>query len=197
MQHPDRGGEDQWTPASPWCPNPQYWHADTPDATEHEVTALVAAFIRALQPETVVETGTNTGQSAAAIGRALRDNGHGHLWTIEIDPAMVGHACERLIGLPVTIVTGSSLEWDPPAPVDFAWIDSGPAEGATGTPLDALRRDEIARWLPRFAPGAIIGVHDTAPHHPVMRAITPLLAAQRMQSLNLRTPRGVCFAQVP
>jgi hypothetical protein len=36
---------------------------------------LVAAFVRALQPETVLETGSAFGQTAEAIGRALAANG--------------------------------------------------------------------------------------------------------------------------
>lgn len=188
--------EDRWTPASPWCGRPERWHADTADATEREVSVLVSAFVRALQPETAAETGTNSGQSALAIARALRDNGHGHLWTLETDVALAVSARGLLAGYPATVICGSSLTWNPPRPVDFAWLDSGPLTGEPGD-SGALRRDELARWLPRFAPGAVIGVHDTAPHHPVMRAVEPFLRAQGMMFLNLRTPRGVLFAQVP
>lgn len=188
--------EDRWTPPSSWCPEPRWWHADTADATEHEVTALAAGFVRALQPETVAETGTNTGQTALAIGQALAANGHGHLWTLETDEPMATAARRLLSGLPVTVVHASSLDWEPPDGTGFAWLDSGPVTGFAGDP-GALRRGEIARWLPRFAAGAVIGIHDTAPHHPVMRAVLPLLEAREMAFLNLRTPRGVVFAQVP
>lgn len=189
--------EDRWTSPSPWCPSPGWWHSDTADATEHEVTALVAALVRALQPECVVETGTNSGQTALAIGRALAGNGHGRLWTLETDGAMAARAALLLDGLPAIAAGVSSLHWEPPQGVDLAWIDSGPAEGAPGLDWASLRRDEIARWLPWFTPGAVIGVHDTAPHHPVMRALQPLFQAAGMQYLNLRTPRGVALAQVP
>lgn len=189
--------EDRWTSPSPWCPHPGWWHADTADATEREVSLLVSAFVRALQPETVAETGTNSGQTALAIAEALRGNGHGHLWTIETDPALAESARELLAGYPVTVIHGSSLDWSPPQ-IDFAWLDSGPLTGsAGGADCGALRREELSRWLPRFTPGAVIGVHDTAPHHPVMRALEPVLRAQGMMFLNLRTPRGVLFAQVP
>lgn len=189
--------EDRWTPPSPWCRHPGWWHSDTADATEHEVTGLVAALVRALQPEAVVETGTNSGQTALAIGQALAENGHGRLWTLEVDEALAASARDLLAGLPVTVACVSSLHWDPPQDIGLAWIDSGPVVGAPGLDWASLRRDEVARWLPRFAPWAVIGVHDTAPHHPVMRALAPLFQAQGMPVLNLRTPRGVALAQVP
>jgi hypothetical protein len=41
------------------------------------------ALIRALQPDTVVEIGSGTGCSATHISSALRDNGHGHMTTVD------------------------------------------------------------------------------------------------------------------
>lgn len=198
MSGPDPGAlEDRYTPPSPWCPHPSRWHSDTADATEREVSALAAAFVTALQPDVVLETGTNTAQTALAIGKALRASGHGRLWTVEVDPALAASARTALAGLPVTVVRADTAHWDPPPGAGFAWIDSGPAEGAPAGDWAALRLAEIRRWLPSFAPGAVIGIHDTAPHHPVMRAVGPFLKERGMQFLNLRTPRGVVFAQVP
>lgn len=177
------------TSPSDWCPRPHLWHETSEDAAECEVSDLVGAFIRALQPEVVVETGTYTGQTAAAIGKALAANGHGHLWTVEIDPGFAATAEEACRGLPVTVLTGNSLTWEPPAPIDFAWIDSGDA----GT-----RVQEIRNWLPLFSYGAVIGVHDTNPgHSPVGTAIAGLVLIEGLLSgINLRTPRGVSFLQV-
>lgn len=185
--------EDHWTPPSSWCPSPQWWHSDAhcQDATEHEVTALVLAFIRALQPEVVVETGTSTAQTSLAIGQALLDNGHGRLWTIEIDNGLAQRATELVRHLPVTVVHGDSMAWEPPELIDFAWIDSGPAH---------VRVQEIATWKGRFRAGAVIGVHDTAPNsgREVLReALFRHLDAVAWPFFTLRTPRGVTFAQVP
>lgn len=89
----------------PWesCPHPERWHAHDGMATEVEVLELVAAFVRATQPDLVVETGTHRGFGAEAIGEALLRNEHGHLITLELNPVLV-----------------------PPAPIDFAWFDSEP-----------------------------------------------------------------------
>lgn len=148
------------------------------------MTELVAAFVRALQPEVAVEAGTWTGQTTRAIGLALRQNGHGHLYAVELDPVMAGrarHACE---GLPVTVTEGSSTGWDPPWNIGFAFVD-----GASD------RCAEAEYLLDRMAPGAIIGMHDTGPLHAAGR-MDWLNAHSRLNAITLRTPRGVSFAEV-
>jgi predicted O-methyltransferase YrrM len=176
--------EDTWRPPSEWCPATRYWHADDDQATELEVTELVAAFVRALQPETAAETGTWTGQTTKAIGTALARNGHGHLHAVEINPSLAEQARQLCAGLPVTVITGDSLTWEPPPGIGFAWIDG------------AGRRDlEAERILDRMLPGAVIGIHDTAPLHAPGR-MDWLLAHPRLSSITLRTPRGVSFATV-
>lgn len=69
------GSEARFTPPRPECPYPEWWTSTDVDSTECEVTALVAAFVVALQPELVIETGTAFGQTAEAIGHAVAANG--------------------------------------------------------------------------------------------------------------------------
>ena len=116
--------ESELTGPSAFCPSPHYWHAHDGMATEIEVLELVGAFVRALQPEIVVETGTHRGFGAEAIGLALQANGHGHLYTLEVDPDLHAEAEARAYRLPVTCILGSSLDFTPPGPIDFAWFDS-------------------------------------------------------------------------
>lgn len=177
--------ESDFTPPSAWCPRPGLWHAADSEATEDEVTILVAAFVRALQPEIVYETGTSEGYTTAAIGAALAANGHGHLYAVEIDAGLAARAAQRCAGLPVTVTCGDSRTWEPPGPAGFAWIDSA----FTTRPQEILR-------LP-FIPGAIAGVHDTGPQHPVAALLAPLEESGVLAGmLALRTPRGVTFARV-
>lgn len=67
------------------------------------------ALIRAIQPEHVVETGTDLGLGSCVIAAALLRNAHGHLTTIDIDPE-AGY----LIGQPWSSViefrTGNSID---------------------------------------------------------------------------------------
>lgn len=180
------GTEDRWTPPSDWCPAPQHWHSDDAYATEHEVSALVAAFVTALQPELVIETGSNTGQTTEAIGRALAANGQGHLYSLETDEALAGKAAQRCEGLPVTVVQADSLGWAPPGEAQFAWLDS-----ETG-----IRHLELQRFRRFLAPGAVIGIHDTGPQHATGALLWPLIRKGIFTAITLRTPRGVTFGQI-
>jgi hypothetical protein len=181
-----RATEDRWTPPNDWQPHPEHWHSDDAYATELEVTELAAAFVRALQPELVLETGTWTGQTAEAIGVALVANGHGHLYSLETDEAMAGKAAQRCEGLPVTVVHGDSLSWSPPGEIGFAWLDSE-------TGIRHLELQRFARWM---EPGAVVGIHDTGPQHATGGLLWPLIRKGMFTALTLRTPRGVTFGQV-
>lgn len=179
--------ESRFTPSRPDCPHPEWWSSTDDDSTELEVTELVAAFVRALQPDMVVETGTAWGQTAEAIGRALLANGHGRLVTLETDLERVAAATKRCVGLPVTVRTRSSLDYTPDCPIDFAWFDS----------LTDLRHREFMRFLPHLSYRAVVGFHDTGPQHPVRRHLERLVANELLPGpMYLPTPRGVCFARV-
>lgn len=180
--------ESEWTAPRPDCPHPDRWHSTDSDSTELEVSALVAAFVTALQPDLVVETGTAWGQTAEAIGCALHVNGQGRLVTFETDPDRAVAASERCAGLPVDVRQVPSLEGI--AALDgrpgFVWLDS----------TFELRADELAAIDPKLAPGAVVGVHDVGPKFARFR--DQLLAVARrhnMQVMQLPTPRGVVFLQ--
>lgn len=180
--------ESRWTPATARCPHPGRWHSTDSDSTEIEVTDLVAGFVRALQPTLVVETGSAFGQTSEAIGRALARNGQGLLVTFEPDPQRARYTRERCGGLPVEVRGCSSLDPDRGiealrGPVEFAWLDS----------LFDLRFTELDLLRPRLAPAAVVGLHDTAPHHPLHRHLATRVGDVR---LDLPTPRGVTFLQV-
>ena len=188
-----RNVEGGWPPRSPawWCPDPARWHSDNDDASEHEVSALAAAFVTALQPDVVIETGSHTGQTSRAIGEALARNGQGMLYTIEIEGPFYEEARAACEGLPVTVIHGDSMQWitsgDMPDGVGFAWIDG----------LWEHRIPEIEALYPHFTPGAVCGIPDTGPQFPWMaEQFRPLTEAGKIRLLNLRTPRGVSFAQI-
>lgn len=176
--------ESSWTRPGTWCPHPERWHAVDAYSTELEVSALVAAFVRALQPDYVVETGTCVGVTARMIGLALQANGHGRLVTLETNPDLVAIARQMCAGLPVEVHHESSLDFEPEAPIGFAWLDS----------LVGLRVHEFDRYRPWLPSGAVVGVHDTAPHHGQLGEDVAQLPGTR--SIRLRTPRGVTFAEV-
>ena len=196
--------EAAWTAPSDWCPRPDLWHSEDTEATEHEVSELAGAMVRALQPRIAVETGTYKAQTALAIARAIAANGHGHLFTIEADPGLAALAAHELEGLPATVIRADASTWEPEfvSAIGFAWIDSGllsTVPGAVaGRPMETARLTEITRLLPCFAPGAVIGIHDTRPGRGVLESLAPLFSSGALlPGITLRTPRGVTFAQVP
>lgn len=147
--------------AAAW--HPEWWHAPDGDSTEDEVSELVGAMVRGMQPEVVVETGTAFGFTTRYIGDALRRNGHGVLYSVDIDEERLAHARALLAGGegrpsllapdgPVHVLQQSSLEFVPPAPIDFAFFDS----------LYELRVDEFLFYRDQGAlrPGAIVAFHD-------------------------------------
>jgi hypothetical protein len=179
--------EDRFTAPRADCPHPGRWHSDDDDSTEIEVSRLVAAFIGALQPDFVVETGTAFGQTAELIGLALQENGQGRLVTLEPDPERAAISRARCFGLPVEVLEQASLDYTPDQPVDFAWFDS----------LLTLRPLELLRYRPYLSARAVVGFHDTGPQHPVRTSLDRLVADLHLAPpLYLPTPRGVCFARL-
>jgi hypothetical protein len=178
--------ESRYTPPRPDCPNPERWHSADWDSAEIEVTALVAAFVRALRPNVVVETGSAFGQTAAAIGQVLAEAGVGVLHTVELDPERAAATRTRCDGLPVKVEEMASLDFEPPQGVDFAWFDS----------LLDLRVPEFLQYHDRFSPGAIVGFHDVGPQFPLWSEIAKLEEEGLLLPMRLRTPRGVCFGEV-
>lgn len=176
--------EAEWTQPSDRCPKPERWHATDPHSTEIEVSELVSGFVRALQPDYVVETGTCIGQTAYMIGLALQANGHGRCESLDVNVDFVNVARERCAGLPVSILAMSSLVFTPLEPIGFAWFDS----------FLELRIPEFERYRPFMRPGTVVGFHDTAPHFGDFGDAIDDLPGVR--TIKLPTPRGVTFAEV-
>lgn len=176
--------ESKWTQPRDDCPHPERWSSTDPQSTEIEVSELVSGFVRALQPDYVIETGTCIGQTAWIIGAALKENGHGRLDTLETDPARADAASKTCAGLPVTVHQVSSLDFAPAEPIGFAWFDS----------RVELRVPEFERFRPHIIPGSIVGFHDTSPHQGEWARALESLPGTR--AIRLRTPRGVTFVEV-
>jgi hypothetical protein len=181
--------ESRYTDPRPECPHPERWHSSDWDSTEHEVSDLVAAFVKALRPDIVVETGTAFGQTAFLIGLELAEAGVGELHTVEIDPDRAAFARDYCKDLPVKIHECDSMTFTPPQGVGFAWFDSALP----------LRVPEFQAYYPMFAPGAIVGFHDTGAHyehHGLWAQIEGLEAEGKLLPIRLPTPRGVVFGEV-
>jgi predicted O-methyltransferase YrrM len=190
--------EDHWKPANARCPHPERWYSTDEDSTEVEVSELVAAFVRALQPNVVVETGSAWGQTTEMIVEALRANGQGFLFTLEIDPERV-EATRRRVGYEDVwmMVEESSMEWD--YDVDNWEYDIQPLDMVFSDSYGPIRIPEVVRLLPFMRPDATVIFHDTAPEpdFPFRQMIEDeLVATGILRCVDLPTPRGVSICQV-
>jgi predicted O-methyltransferase YrrM len=122
----------------------------------YETADFLYGLVRLTKPGVVVETGTHVGDSAEAIGEALKANGFGHLYTCDTNLEMTERARVRLNGLPVTVVccTGTELIYQRAArtTMDFVFIDSG---------SPAVRLEEVKLLgSENISPLGIVAMHD-------------------------------------
>jgi hypothetical protein len=125
------------------------WTEIDPVSAELEMSDLLFGLVRMLKPEVVVETGTYRAHTARVLGRAVRWNGFGHVYTCDIEMG-VGHL-QRIQDLPVTYRETSSLDLAELRIADFVFSDSA----------QAIRTEEYAL----VKPGCVFVVHDTAVSH--------------------------------
>lgn len=188
--------ESVTTPKSALVDNTDYWHSTDTESAEIEVTELVRGFIRALQPEAVLETGTAFGQTTVAISQALAENGHGHLHSLDFTPERVQSVRNLLgnLGLTAwaTVHQANAADWVPPEGTvfGFVWLDSDLQ----------TRYQEFVHYLQWMKPGTIVGFHDMGPQFVQWGGgadkVQRLVDEGYIHGIFLPTPRGVCFGEV-
>ncbi len=115
---------------------------------------LLYLLARELQPETLVEVSPSGGWSTSWILNAVRDNGHGKLYSFDLIDDSARNLPKELTDGRWEFVQGDVFQTVSRAPskVDFMLVD-------------ALHTGEFARWyvrelFPRLAPGALVAVDD-------------------------------------
>lgn len=176
---------------TPECGEPWLWSMFDNWTPEVETIEFVHALVRLLKPHFVLETGSWHGIMAAAIGRALRENGRGQLITIEVDPESFRVTADRIRGMNlrdyVQTVHGSSLDYTPSTSVDFALFDSELT----------IRCDEFRHFLPALSPGATVLFHDSnSAHRVVGEAVRGLVAKGFLDAMLLPTSRGLAVCRL-
>ena len=162
------------------CPHPEWWSAWNPVSTEVEVSMLVAAFVKAVQPENILEIGSHYGQTTERISQVIRENGHGEFVSLEINPEMVGSArqrCWRYLDKEVAILQWDSLEYIPVKPIDFLFVDGAEA-----------RSKDVEHFLPFLAEHCVVIVHDAAYYKSENDIILDLW---KWDHISMNTPRGL------
>lgn len=114
-------------------PNP--WHIGTMDSASYpvpheliqgelELLAHMFTMVVVLKPKLVVETGTNVGLMARALGAGCWVNGFGRVVTSDIDPNMCKYAQSICQGLPVEIRCCPSMDLPELREADLVFVDS-------------------------------------------------------------------------
>ncbi len=192
--------ESRFTGATDICPRPDYYTSYDGDSTECEVAEMLGGFVRGLQPEYILETGTAFGITTSELAKAIIINQHGHLVSIDNDPERIEFTQVRLeaegLNHRVTLLEKNSLDWSPPldCEIGFAFFDS----------LYELRVPEFLHFRPFLKKGTIVAFHDTAPEHGSHRIesgrdlrteIEVVLGAQ-LRLTHFPTPRGLTVGEV-
>ncbi|MFD7137814.1 O-methyltransferase [Streptomyces sp. NPDC059894] len=118
---------------------------------------MLYTSVRAMRPRTVFEFGTSYGFTAIHIAAALRDNGSGKLYTVDLHEGKCAAARDHLKSAGVAeyaeVVTGEAVEVISSfsEPIDFLYLD-----GWADFYLDVVRAAE-----PRLRSGALVHADDT------------------------------------
>jgi len=169
---------------------PQLWSMYDGYTAEIEVLDFLYALVRLIKPQRVLETGTWLGRSAIAIASALRDNGIGHLSTIELNREAAEVAARNIHqeGLTtfVTLHVANSLVIELSETYGLAFFDSDVP----------LHKAEFSRFYDRLESGAIALFHDTADHCGSADGVIDLTTMGMLEGIFLPTPRGIFVGRV-
>jgi predicted O-methyltransferase YrrM len=125
----------------------------------NELLNLVGALVTLMRPNVVVETGVALGFSTATILTAMRSNGHGHLYSIDLPHVQYGHERETGGAVPAEIRDRWTLRLGPSqkllprllgevAPIDLFIHDANHA-------YSAQLREYRCAW-PYLRPGGVL-----------------------------------------
>ncbi len=176
---------------------------------EAEVGEFLYGLIRLLKPNHVLETGTHLFVGAAYMGMALKDNGQGHLDTIEFLPEIHSRARIRRDDMElqnyVTCHFGDAAKF---APIQ-------PASASTIVPVYKLilldtepqtRFAELIKFYPYLEEGGFIFIHDLHrhmhqienkdhgfawPYGKIPEEMAGLVKAGLLRPFHFSTPRGL------
>jgi predicted O-methyltransferase YrrM len=166
---------------------------------EVETGEFMYGMVRILKPQHVLETGTHWGIGAAYMGSALKDNGIGHLDTIEFLPEIQNRAKQRMATLAlddyVTCHLGDVATFEPSVAYKLILLDTEPQ----------TRFAELVKFYNFLEPGGFIFIHDLHrhmhqipneehgfawPYGPIPQQMKELVMRGELRPFHFSTPRG-------
>lgn len=162
------------------------WSRFDSASSETEVIDFVFSLVRLLKPRLALETGTWLGLNAIGIGKAMKQNGFGHLISLELDADAQATAARNIAdaGLQAQVTShhASSLDFPTEALFDFAYFD---------TSID-IRHAEFASFFPALTSGATILFQNTRqPETGDASRLQELIETFGLVGIDLATPRGL------
>ncbi len=153
------------------------WSANSVDGAEKEVGEFIYGLIRLIKPKVVVETGCYMGDTTVMLEKAIKDNDYGELYVCDINDKCIEETKKR-VNCSVEKKTGIELIRELGDRIEFAFIDSGYNS----------REEEIAELIKHLDKGQMFVLHDTAPQHSRIRAMSERIGLRRVY---FNTPRGL------
>jgi predicted O-methyltransferase YrrM len=175
---------------NPLCPNDELWTSRDEQSSEDEVAEFLHGLVRLIKPALIVETGCYLGDATLAMARALQKNNYGILKSCDIDTERVAQVNARIgqEGLNhiagIYLMSGIELISNMGRKTDFAFIDS--------SPIGKDRAKEIEELLIHCRKGTIFALHDTAPQHVQISAMSKLVPCPQ---IYFNCPRGLSLYQ--
>lgn len=123
-------------------------------SVEIEVGEFLMSLVRLIKPKEILETGCYKGWSSAYMATGLRENGFGHVTTLEIEQRHIDHSVALWSKLNVsefiTVERIKSLEYQPKTKYQLLFLDSEPD----------LRFNELIKYFECLDEGGYIFIHD-------------------------------------
>lgn len=123
-------------------------------STESEVGEFLYGMVKILKPTKILETGTYHGWSSAYMAQGLKENGLGHLDTVEFEAQHIATSKERWKKLGVleyiTVINQDLRQFSLHGQFDLMFLDSEPQ----------MRFGELVRFFSNLNPGGYVFLHD-------------------------------------
>ena len=164
---------------------------------EVEVGEFLYGLVKAVKPQRILETGLYSAITTMFMADAVRDNGFGHIDTVEWERQHIERSKERLSKMDllqfVTVYNESSLDFQPSGEYDLVLLDTEPQ----------LRLSELVKFWSHIKPGGIIIIHDLnellgnrqSPWEDFVEKIGDKIKDNELQIIHLPTPRGITLMQ--
>lgn len=172
---------------------------------ESEVGEFLYGLVRVTKPENILETGTHKGIASSYMGLALKENGSGHIDTIEFDAQHYVedyHMWNSLnISNYITLHEMKSEDYTTNKIYEIALLDTEPD----------IRFMEFVQFYENIKDGGLIIIHDLHPHLGLSNLtangmdhfpfgdfrnyLGDFILKHLVQIVSLPTPRGITIFQ--